>query len=100
MASGYNAKDALGVPEAIPEPWRIARVTVGGISQFLPFPRCKAIIYSEMYGTCKLFLPRVKYFLFTTPQKLLCPSVPEMSMNSAWLHLHLSGCCAYYIFTH
>ena len=100
MASGYNAKDASAVPDALLEPWRISGVTAGGMSQFLPLPRCKAIVYSEMIGTCKLLLPGVKYFLFTTPQRLLCATVPEMSRNSAWLHLYLSGCCAYYIFIH
>lgn len=33
--------------------------------QFLPLPHCKAVAYSEMYGTCKLLLPGVKYILLT-----------------------------------
>lgn len=98
MASGYNAKDALGVSVALPKPWKISVVTVGGMSQSLPLPRCEAIVYTETYSTCKLLLPEVKYFLFTTPQRLLCATVPETSRNSAWLHLYLSGCCVYYIF--
>lgn len=73
---------------------------VGGMSHFLPLPRCRAFVYSEMYGTCKLLLPEVKYFLFTTPQRHLCATVPEMSRNSAWLLLYLSECCVCYIFIH